>query len=99
MHLALAAHPLPRASTNDHGGTPDLKETLRIAWERWKIIGEVYGDFQGRLFAVLFYFTVFIPFALGVRLLSDPLHLRKPVRRWLDRGPVGHTLDDARRQF
>lgn len=46
------------------------------AWARWKIIGDVYGDFQARLFAVLFYFTIFAPFAVAVRLLSDPLQLR-----------------------
>lgn len=71
----------------------------RIAWERWKIIGEVYGDFQARLFAVLFYFTIFVPFALGVRLLSDPLHIRKPSTQWIPRNPVGHTVEDAQRQF
>lgn len=76
-----------------------MSEITRIAWERWKIIGEVFGDFQGRLFAVLFYFTLFVPFALGVRLLSDPLRLRAASRQWLDRGPVGNSLDDARKQF
>ena len=76
-----------------------LAELARIAWNRWKIIGEAFGDFQGRLFAVLFYFTIFVPFALGVRLLSDPLRTRKPVTQWTDRAPVGTTVDDARRQF
>jgi hypothetical protein len=72
---------------------------FQAAWNRWKIIGEIYGDFQGRLFAVLFYFTIFAPFALGVRLLGDPLHIRKSTTRWIDRPTVGNTLDDARRQF
>ncbi len=76
-----------------------LSQVGRIAWNRWKIIGEAFGDFQARLFAVLFYFTIFAPFALGVRLLSDPLHLRKPTTRWLDRAPVGNTPEEARRQF
>ena len=64
-----------------------MRELTRIAWDRWKIIGEVFGDFQGRLFAVLFYFTLFVPFALGVRLLSDPLHLRTSPRRSPNRSP------------
>jgi hypothetical protein len=71
----------------------------RVAWNRWKIIGEVYGDFQARLFAVLFYFTLFVPFALGVRLLGDPLSIRRLPRKWLDRVSVGSTVDEARRQF
>jgi hypothetical protein len=74
-------------------------EIFRIAWKRWKIITKYFGDFQGRLVAVLFYFTIFAPFALGVRLFSDPLHLRKVKSNWLDRLPVGSSLDDARRQF
>ncbi len=76
-----------------------MGELIRAAWDRWKIIGEVYGDFQGRLFAVLFYFTIFVPFAAGVRLLSDPLHLRRASRRWLERSPVISTLEEARKQF
>jgi hypothetical protein len=76
-----------------------LSDIGRDAWNRWKIIGDVYGDFQARLFAVLFYFTLFVPFALGVRLFGDPLNVRKPPKKWLDRVPVGDTLDEARRQF
>lgn len=71
----------------------------QLAWERWKILGEAFGDFQGRLFAVLFYFTIFAPFALGVRLFSDPLRIRTAPAQWVEREPVGHTLDDARQQF
>ena len=76
-----------------------LSETLRLAWHRWKIIGDAFGDFQGRLVAVLFYFTIFVPFALISRFASDPLHLRKSPNRWIDRTPVGTSLEDARRQF
>jgi hypothetical protein len=72
----------------------------RLAWKRWTIIGEVYGDFQARLFATLFYFTIFVLFAGLIRLMRrDPLHLRGANRAWLKRDPVGNTLDDARRQF
>ncbi len=73
-------------------------QILRIAWDRWKIIGHINGDYIGRLTVVLFYYTIFALFALGARLLSDPLKLkRKP--GWLDRTPVGARLDDARSQF
>jgi hypothetical protein len=76
-----------------------LSDIGRVAWNRWRIIGDVYGNFQARLFAVLFYFTLFVPFALGVRLLGDPMNVRKLPKKWLDRVPVGDTLDEARRQF
>jgi hypothetical protein len=76
-----------------------VSELLHIAWNRWKIIGNVFGDFQARFFVVLFYFTIFAPFALGARLFSDPLRLRSSKNGWLDRPPVEKTLDAARRQF
>jgi hypothetical protein len=71
----------------------------QIAWKRWTIVGEVYGDFQARLFATLFYFTILVPFGLGVRLTGDPLRLRGTGGTWLKRAAVGSNLDDARRQF
>lgn len=76
-----------------------LAQLGQLAWARWKIIGEVYADFQARLIAVLFYFTIFAPFALAARLFSDPLRIRTTDPGWVERGPVGSTLDDARRQF
>jgi hypothetical protein len=88
-----------------------MSNIRRLAWKRWTIIGEVYGDFQARLFATLFYFTILVPFAVGVRLTRDPLHLHRTKGKrgtkkekgttgtWLERAPVGNTLDDARRQF
>ena len=76
-----------------------MGEIARLAWKRWKIIGDAFGDFQGRLVTVLFYFTIFVPFAVGMRLFSDPLQMRKAPTSWLKRAPVGKTLDDARRQF
>jgi hypothetical protein len=76
-----------------------MSHIARKAWERWTIVGEVYGDFQGRLFAVLFYFTIFAPFALIARFSGDPLHLRGTRGTWLDKAAVGRSLDEARRQF
>jgi hypothetical protein len=76
-----------------------LTELVGVAWARWKIIAEAFGDFQGRLFALVFYFSVFVPFALLTQLTSDPLQLRRPAHRWLERTPVARDLDGARRQF
>lgn len=71
----------------------------QLAWERWKIIGDVFGDFQARVIAVVFYFTLFMPFAIGARLFSDPLQLRQRNDQWLNRAPVSDSLEDAQRQF
>jgi len=73
-------------------------EILRITWGRFKIITTLIADAQGRFVAMLFYFTIFVPFALGTRLFSDPLRQRNKTPSWLDRSPVPTDLDSARRQ-
>ncbi|MCZ7546070.1 MAG: hypothetical protein M5R40_22230 [Anaerolineae bacterium] len=74
---------------------------LSKAWERWKVIGGVLGNYQGRAIVQFFYYTIMLPFGLGVRLLSDPLKIKTenlPLQ-WVNRDPVSNQLEDARRQF
>lgn len=70
----------------------------KLAWERWKIIGHVNGEYIGRFTATLFYYTILVPFALGAQALVDPLKLRRPVA-WVPRKPVSAALKDAQDQF
>ncbi len=74
---------------------------LSKAWNRWKIIGGVLGNYQGRIIVLFFYYTIMLPFGLGVRFLSDPLKIKSSnlPARWVARDPVSSQLEDARRQF
>jgi len=75
-------------------------ETLKKAWQTWKRIGQFIGDQFGRLVLTLFYFTLFMPFALAVRFFMDPLALRPRSRaKWLERRTQDLTLEDSRRLF
>ena len=75
-------------------------ETLRKVWQAWKRIGQFIGDQVGRLVLTIFYFTLFVPFALGVRLFGDPMGIGPNVRaKWLERTTHDLTLDDSRRLF
>lgn len=75
-------------------------EALQKAWQTWKRIGQFIGDQIGRVVLTVFYFTLFMPFALGVRLLADPLAMHQHDRpKWLDRKTLDLTLEDARRLF
>jgi hypothetical protein len=76
-----------------------LSRILTVAWDRWQIIARSNGDYVARLLVNLFYFTILVPFALGVKYFTDPLSLKNPASRWLDRKAVGTTLDEARNQF
>ncbi len=76
-------------------------DLLRKIWQIWKRFGQFLGDVLARIVLTLFYFTVFVPFGLGVALLSDPLHIRRPgsSHLWLSRQTGDQSIDDARRQF
>lgn len=73
---------------------------LRKLWEGWKAFGHFMGNVVARVVLSVFYFTVFVPFGLGVRLLSDPLEIKTgPNELWRPRSTGDQTLDEAGRQF
>lgn len=75
-------------------------ETLRKVWEAWKRFGQFMGDMIGRLFLTVFYFTLFVPFALGVRFFGDPMAIRQSGHvKWVERKTNDLTLEDSRRLF
>jgi hypothetical protein len=73
---------------------------LRPLWEAWKRFAHRFGNFQSRLFLLIFYYIVAAPFALALKLLSDPLRLRATTGAWTPRRqPAGDALSAARREF
>ena len=75
-------------------------EALRKVWQAWKRIGQFIGDLIGRSVLTVFYFTLFMPFGLGVRFFGDPLAMRPSSRaKWLERRTQDLTLEDSRRLF
>ena len=72
----------------------------RRAWERWKVIARIIGEFQSRLLLSVFYFVILGPVAVVRRVCSDPLHLRSgSLSGWLEvSGTSGKSIEDARRQ-
>lgn len=76
-----------------------MRSIIRLAWERFKVIGEINGDYIARFVTLIFYFTILMPFALIARFIVDPLELRKSGKAvWKARKAVGVTLEDARSQ-
>ena len=74
-------------------------ETLKKIWQAWKRFGQFLGDILARIVLTLFYFTLFLPFGIGVTFFSDPLHTRAKAASWTPREDEPPTLDDARRGF
>jgi hypothetical protein len=75
-----------------------VSKIFRLAWERFSIITTIIGEAQGHIIAVAFYFTILLPFGLGTRLFGGDRLQRKSHTQWIEREPVAHDLDSARRQ-
>jgi hypothetical protein len=73
---------------------------LRKLWSAWKAFGHLMGNVVARVALSIFYFTVFVPFGLGVRWFSDPLQIKsKPNGLWRPRSTADATLAEVERQF
>lgn len=71
---------------------------FRQIWERWKVIAQIIGDFIGRIILSGFYFTILVPFGLGVKYLSDPLAIKDGHRvEWEERKTHDLSTDDVMR--
>ncbi|TAJ99400.1 hypothetical protein EPO44_10550 [bacterium] len=75
--------------------------SMRGLWEWWKRVGKRIADIQARVLLTLFYFVVFSPFAIAVRLWSDPLTIKPGTpRAWRFRSDrEGAPMERASRQF
>lgn len=70
-------------------------------WRTWRRLARRIGDAQARVVLSVVYFLVIAPFALVVRLATDPLALDPGTPKgWRTRPtPTEHALERARRQF
>ena len=50
---------------------------FRRLWEGWKRIARKIGDFNARVILTLFYFILLFPFAIVLKLFTDPLEIKK----------------------
>jgi hypothetical protein len=72
---------------------------LRAAGRVWQARAHDIGNFQSRLLLTVFYFTVMAPFAVAVRLFSDPLQRRPRMTGWNEWTHQPTDLAGARRQY
>ena len=74
---------------------------LKRLWNWWKPIAEKIGNFQARIILSVFYFIFVTPIALGVKLFSDPLKIKKSEQSswWLPRESKQTSVEEAQRQF
>lgn len=77
-----------------------MKNFFSAVWRGWKAFGRFMGDLVGRLFLMVFYLTIALPFGLGVRLFSDPLDIKgKKTPEWITRTTPEASTKLAQQQF
>jgi hypothetical protein len=77
---------------------PTPIERLKALWRAWKRVARVVGNFQTRVILTVIYSTVLLPFALFVRLSSDPLRIKHRPTTWIPRPEETHDLAWAHKQ-
>jgi len=69
-------------------------------WEGWKAFGQAMGNLLARVVLTIFYFTIFVPFGVGVRLFGDPLQIKsQPAEQWRPRATGDQKLEEVLRQY
>lgn len=78
-----------------------VKTFFSTIWKYWKKFGQAIGDFVGRIFLMLFYLTLALPFGIGAALFSDGLDIRRKnaTPQWRERTSPPATLESSTNQF
>ena len=70
-------------------------KTLHKLWQAWKRFGQLMGTVLAHVVLTLFYFTLFLPYAVAVTWLSDPLRIRRPRPVWAAREANAPSIGPA----
>ncbi len=78
-----------------------VKNFFATIWKYWKKFGQFVGDMIGRVFLMVFYLTVVLPFGVGLRLFGDPLDIRAKTKSsaWRERTSPEATIEASYNQF
>lgn len=71
-------------------------------WNAWKGFARKMGNYQSRVLMAFIYFTIVLPFGLGMTLLGDPLKIKRSNggSSWQPKElSLKPSIDEARSQF
>ena len=94
-----------RKLTKENQSTNDVRtmktNTIKKLYQSWKNFSERMGNFQNRIILSLFFFIFVSPFALAMKIFSDPLKIKKRRKKshWLPKKEMKIELEQFRRQF
>lgn len=100
--LALSLRELPEKTESHRKDFPTKQENIfKRQWQSWNDFSKRMGAFQSRIILSLFFFVLVSPFAIAVRMFSDPLRLkyRRLASWWIPKKETKNELEPFRRQF
>jgi len=74
---------------------------IKKLWQIWNNFSKRMGNFQSRIILSLFFFIFVSPFAIAVKIFSDPLNIKHQSSKshWLTKKEKKTDLEQLRRQF
>lgn len=99
--LAVWLRRLPEARVSSNKGPRETSRNLiNKLWQSWGDFSKRIGNFQSRIVLSLFFFILVLPFALPVKMFSDPLRIRYQgtESHWLPKTKTEVDLEHFRRQ-
>lgn len=82
-------------------GIEKFSKSFNKALNYWRVFSYRMGTFQSKIVLSLFFFIFVSPFALGVKLFSNPLRLKKEAREsfWEEKKTAKTDIEQSRRQY
>lgn len=89
------------SSTKKTEATTKHPLKVKNLWSQWKNFSKKMGGFQSRIILTYFFFIVVTPFALVIKIFSDPLNIKSQIllSHWKQKEEINIDLEQFRRQF
>ena len=100
--LAILPRDLSKVEAQSKGKRKSAsKNFFRKLWTSWKNFSKRMGSFQSRILLSLFFFLLVSPFALAMKILSDPLKIKEKSTKsyWLQKTERKLDIEEFKRQF
>ena len=100
--IAVSLRKLPEEKSPSQKALPKTPaNAFKKIWQSWNDFSKRMGSFQSRILLSLFFFILISPFALAVKVFSDPLHIKYQSRTswWIPKKEIKNELEQYRRQF
>jgi len=100
--IAILFRKLPKEQSSNNKEPEKLKENpMKKILHNWGNFSKRMGSFQSRIILSLFFFIFVSPFAIAVKIFSDPLNIKYQTTKshWLTKKEIKADLEQSRRQF